>query len=214
MNSQTTCKTCHKPITQGNGKRPKKYCGIKCFPSKQLDATKTRKKSGPKPTLEPIKCANCGKEMQCKPSEIKRGKKTCSRSCYREYLSKRFDRFIESPVTFKKMKNFDEYLTQNKLKCLVEGCGWEGDNLSLHVNQSHGITARNFKKATGFNLTSSLISQPLRKTMEARGNKGTRETLNQPLAVSRPRHDYISAESREHQKKAQMMRHANNTEVE
>lgn len=208
------CKTCHKPITQGNGKRPKKYCGIKCFPSKQLDATKARKKSGPKPVLDPIKCVNCGKEMQCKPSEIKRGKKTCSRSCYRQYLSKRFDQFIESPVKFDAMKNFDEYLTGDKLKCLVEGCDWEGHNLSLHVNLHHGIKARDFKRATGFNLTSSLISLPTRKAMEARGNKGTRETLNQPLAISRPRHEYISLESREHQKKAQMMRHANKTKEE
>ena len=208
MKEKNYCQTCKEPIEKGTGKRPKKYCGIKCFPSKQLDTTKKRQKPGPKRALKPLTCLNCGKEFNCKPSELKRGRKTCSRSCYRKYLSQRFDRFIESPVTFNKMKNFDEYLTQEKLKCLVDGCNWEGDNLSLHMNQHHGMLARDFKKAAGFNLTSSLISQPLRKAMEARGNKGTRETLNQPLAISRPRHNYISEESREHQRKAQLLRHS------
>jgi len=204
-----TCPTCYKKIIVGEGKYKRKYCSIDCYPSKQLIETSKRKKSGVKPSLDPIPCLNCGKPMQCKPSEIKRGKKTCSRSCYHEYLAKRFDRFIENPINFKQMKNFDEYLSNDKLNCLVEGCDWEGDNLGLHVNLHHGISARDFKMQTGFNLHTSLVSQPMRKNLEARGNKGNLRTLNQPLATSKPRHKYISEERKEHLKKASMLRYEN-----
>ena len=56
---------------------------------------------------------------------------------------------------------FDEFLTSDVLPCLVEGCDWKGHHLSMHMNQTHGVTAENFKKLAGFNLGSGIVSAPL-----------------------------------------------------
>lgn len=207
-----TCKNqeCGKEFT--SLKPDRLYCSIKCrctspdFKAAALaNAVKAQagRKGGTRKS-EQLTCANpeCGKVFYVKPSEVKRGKKTCSRHCYRLWLAGRFDRAIAAPATFKEMQGFDEYLTQDNLPCLIEGCTWEGDNLGLHMNQTHGISADDFKRMAGFNLSTGLISPRLEAAFVARGNTGNERTLDQPRAVAARKFDYISKERIEHAKKS------------
>ena len=54
--------------------------------------------------------------------------------------------------------SWDEFLAQESLPCIVDGCDWIGDNLSIHANHAHGITADELKESLGFNRHSGLIS--------------------------------------------------------
>lgn len=157
---------------------------------------------------EERQCANpaCGKTFYAKPSDIKRGKKTCSRACYRAFMAGRFDRAIAAPVSFREMQGFDEFLSQDKLSCLVDGCDWIGHNLGLHMNQSHGIAAEDFKKMAGFNLTTGLVSRQMEKHLSERGARGTARTLNPEKATASRKNEYVSAERREHATKAALLR--------
>lgn len=145
---------------------PKKYCSMKCYTSdpvtiKRLrDMNKKKKKERSVVTY----CLNCEKRHIDKAS---RKRKFCNRTCMREYFDKRFDRYIASPVTFEKMQCFDEFLNQEELECLVDGCEWVGKNLSMHMNVAHGLPAQEFKKLAGFGMRTGVVSKPLRESLEA-----------------------------------------------
>lgn len=205
-------KACGKPFVS---KKPdRKYCTVKCYAATpefkaraRATLEKARKQYKPaarKGAMRP--CLHCGALMYLKPSEIKRGKKTCSRAHYRAYMAGRFDRAIAAPVAFKDMQGYDEYLTQDKLPCLVEGCSWAGDNLGLHMNQAHGITADDFKRLAGFNLSTGLVSQKMEAHLVARANRGTPRTLDRKKALAGRKFDYVALERKEHAQKAALLR--------
>jgi len=160
------CPTCG---NQFFSKRPKIYCSMKCYlasprlkESLKLNNIKANKKI--KTT-----CIECGKESLEKPSRGKE-KMFCNQVCYRKYYAKRFDKWIASPEEIALPQNYDEFLTLEELPCLVKGCGWRGHSLSFHMNMSHGVKARDFKRAAGFNYSSGIISLTLKETLLNRPN--------------------------------------------
>jgi hypothetical protein len=129
------------------------------------------------------KCLKCGKEFHARESERK---KYCNEICRRQYMAERFDRWIASPETIALPQNYDEFLTQEKLPCLVDGCNFEGHKLSLHMNLTHGVTEREFKKLAGFNLSSGITSLPLKKrNMKNGGGKGSKKRISKFRVLSR-----------------------------
>lgn len=109
-------------------------------------------------------CLNCEKVFEVSFTLYKT-KKFCCRSCYREYLAARFDRWIANPETIALPQNYDEFLTKGVLPCLIKDCNWTGENLSVHVNHAHGIKAADFKKIAGFNKTSGLVTSELSRRL-------------------------------------------------
>lgn len=98
-------------------------------------------------------CVVCQKTISVK----NRHRDCCSRQCWRQYFAERFDRFVANPEAIALPQNFDEFLSQTELPCLVDGCDWVGVRLGQHVNFSHGITADQFRELAGFNKTSGLV---------------------------------------------------------
>ncbi len=81
-------------------------------------------------------------------------------------------RFIANPETVSLPQNFDEFLDRAELPCLIEGCGWSGKHLTIHVNAAHGIRAADFKRATGFNVGSGLVGSELARPLSERARQG------------------------------------------
>lgn len=105
-----------------------------------------------------VMCSNgCGAEIRKPPSRC-RETNFCGKPCRREYFAARFDRFVASKVSLREIQNYDEFLAQPELPCLVDGCKWTGRNLSTHANRVHGITAEQLKEKAGFNRQTGLIS--------------------------------------------------------
>ena len=116
-------------------------------------------------------------------------------------MAKRFDRWIASPKNMYSPQCYDEFMTQEELPCLIEGCDWVGVHLGLHVNQAHGIAARDFKRATGFNYGTGLVGIELHKIMSNRAQNQVVPTPPEGFGGGIPR-DYTSLEGIEHRKKA------------
>lgn len=186
-----------------NSKKQKTYCSMRCYLSSEQFKTMelTNLNNINKDTKGPIKvkCKNCENEYF---TPRWRPKKFCSKICLRIYYKERFDRFIANPETIALPQAYDEYLTKENLPCLFNDCDWVGKNLSSHVNRTHGITAREFKKLAGFNLKSGLVTPDLSKQMSDKA-------FSQNLAQYRPDNsnknlnlnresDYRSLEGREH----------------
>lgn len=209
-----TCKTCGSAF---ESKVARTYCSVKCRANdpelkRQLlsNLATPKSRSGPERRGEIQPCVKCGTEIYLTATDRKRGKKACSRSCYRAWMAERFDRHIGSVHTVERTQGFDEYLSQDKLQCLFPGCDWRGDDLGLHSNLAHGTTAAALKAAAGFNRSTGLVSAPLAKLYESRGNKGTPHTLNR--ASARANHPMksqrMSPEAREHFEKAMALARA------
>lgn len=205
---------CGKPFS--SIKPGRVYCSTRCVAAHSpafraaRDAALAKARENYRPVSrsgEHRPCAHCGKPMYLKPSEIARGKKTCSRTCYRKYMAERFDRFAAAPVSYRALQGYDEFLMQERLPCLVDGCTWAGHNLSLHMNEAHGITADAFKRMAGFNLGTGVVSSLMRARLVARGTRGHIESLDPRRATAIPgRCDYISRERIEHAQKAAALR--------
>jgi len=150
------CLTCgsHFNLSYSN----KKFCSKKCYFSSDLLKSIIRERAIAQSTSLTKLCPECGKEYKTKKS---RDSVTCSRACYRRFFAKRFDRFILSRSDIGSINNFDEFMTQNELPCLIKGCSWVGKSLSLHINSAHGITARDFKDMAGFNRRTGLVCEEL-----------------------------------------------------
>lgn len=151
-----------------------------------------------------IHCLECDAPFYHPPAKRKR---FCSNLCSRTYMAKRFDRWVASPERIALPQNFDEFLTQNELPCLVEGCGWVGRSLSGHMNQAHGVPAHEFKRAAGFNIGTGVISAELSAELSQRPNVGVGLNCHDrsSLTTNPPTRRYISLEAREHQRKARLM---------
>lgn len=155
--------------------------------------------------LNTLPCDECGKPYYAPPAKRR---KFCSTLCRRRWFAKRFDRWVANPEEIALPQNFDEFLSQNELPCLVKGCDWVGRSLSNHMNQRHGVPAAEFKRAAGFNLKSGIISADLQEILSARENVGV-GLSNYPrpepmLMPPRTRH-YHSLEAKEHAAKARAL---------
>ena len=161
-----------------------------------------------------VECAFCGKKKTIRKSMRGRSRRNyCNTVCYRHYMAERFDRWIASPETIALPQNYDEFLTQEILPCLVEGCGWEGKFLSAHMNFEHGVPAEEFKKAAGFNLKTGVVtpdlSDKMREQALARGvTLIPPEPRGATLGAKRP---YSSLEGSEHRQKAYALALISNT---
>ncbi len=149
-----------------------------------------------------ITCKECGNEFYALPSAKRR---FCNSRCYRAYFAKRFDRWVASPERIALPQGFDEFLTQQELPCLVDGCEWIGHNLSLHMNTTHGITADDFKRAAGFNLQTGVVSSTLSEAMSERAPVGIALNPKCPEPTLGRKRGYLSLESKEHHAKARAL---------
>lgn len=163
------CPTCGK---QFESRIEKKFCSMDCYMTspeygKQLreaNAGRVRRAGGnPDTGGHECICLHCGKTWRV--SRLLKMRKFCSREHQRLHYAERFDRWIAAPGRIALPQAFDEFLTQEELPCLVDGCDWVGHNLSYHMNVTHGVQARDFKRAAGFNLKSGIISLPLQRIM-------------------------------------------------
>jgi hypothetical protein len=158
------------------------------------------------PKLVEWECLACGKKRELPYHDRK--KKYCSQLCYRTYMAGRFDRWMASPQTMALPQSYDEFMLQEELPCLVDGCDWVGMHLSNHVNFTHGITAAEFKRAAGFNLSTGLVTPELHDTLSDRAHIH----VSRPMpaeCITAQKHEYIkvyhSLEGKEHHAKAQAL---------
>jgi len=214
MNTTYSCKTCHASF---ESKAVRTFCSVKCRAADPefravlaANLSKPKERNGPLPAGIVQPCISCDKEIYLTATDRKRGKKACSRSCWRAWLADRFDRSIAEVRTVNAVVGYDEFLSQEKLSCLVDGCAWRGDELSLHCNLAHGITAEQLKERAGFNRNTGIVSGPLARLYEARGNKGTPHSLDRAKAAAmHPRASQaVRPESIEHYRKAMALRSA------
>ena len=219
------CKSCGCSFTS---KRPAYFCNMKCYVASAQFKDMLRK-NAPKalaasvlittgkelvPHVE-VTCINCEQIWKEKPS---RKSKFCNQKCYREYMAKRFDRWIASPQKIALPQAYDEFLTQEELPCLIEGCDWVGRHLSNHMNMTHGIPADEFKRAAGFNLHTGVVAPSVSQALRARPNVGIALTPgphfkfdeNNPRVIK----NYRSLEGREHAIKAFALRRETIPEIE
>lgn len=207
------CGTCKNEFS--SKKDCKKFCSLKCYHSSEefkamirRNMEEGRKKGKGKERSGAYgNCLECGKEIYKTHTNEKRNKNTCSRICYRKYMAERFDRNIGSIETIEQLSNYDEFLSEPILSCLVSGCGWTGHNLSLHMNQSHGIKAKDFKMAAGFNLSTGVVSATMQKNLVNRNNIGG--NVDNSIAIAARKFEYKSREGKEHIKKSIMFRDRN-----
>ena len=203
------CPTCGSMF---ESKTSKIYCSQKCYMSSQAFAEMReaniikRANSSARNIKEfqeqnAIRCMECDSTFYSPPSKQK---KFCGQICYRRYMEKRFDRWVASPESIALPQNFDEFLIQTELPCLVEGCGWVGKSLSAHMNSAHGVRAREFKRAAGFNVKTGVISSELFGKLSQRprtlvGLNGPRDARSDAQPQTRR---YVSLEGSEHRRKA------------
>lgn len=202
------CPTCHNMFTS---KTPGKiYCSLKCYTTSD-QFKKMSRENGKKQTpaalarRNSITCLECGVQFFAKPWQ--KNRKFCSVNHHRLYLSKRFDRWIASPQGLGLPQNYDEFMTQETLPCLIDGCNWAGKHLGNHVNLAHGVLANDFKRAAGFNLGTGLITSEVRNILSERSHiHETRmgdfvDPVKKQIAIKAKR-NYRSLEGAEHKKKA------------
>ena len=191
----------------------KKYCSMTCYTSSPefkeriiAQANKINEKKMAEAGFEHHRgrlqkpCLQCGKLFYTKPKEY-HAAKYCSRLCYRAFMADRFDRYVANPESIALPQCYDEFLTQDELPCLIEGCGWKGQNLATHINFTHGILVQNLKKAAGFNKKTGLVTPELSAKL-AKGKEGV--VIPRPENFKRgevPRQE-IRLEGREHLHKA------------
>lgn len=128
------CETCRKPFAST---KPRQFCSVTCKARapqfrEQMLANLEKARAAYIPAArkgETRPCVQCGKLIYLTQSMIKRGVKFCSREHYRLWMADRFDRNIGAVNSITAMNNYDEFLSQDKLTCLIPGCDWVGDDL-------------------------------------------------------------------------------------
>lgn len=201
----------------------KQFCSMDCYTTSDLFRKMQSQYWAPSESIrakiaetlrtgDTVQCVECGNDFYRKKSEAKRGRRFCTKVCYRSYMAKRFDRWVANPESMALPQCYDEFLDRDRLRCVVDGCDWEGLHLTTHMNQTHGLPARDFKRATGFNLTTGVIARPLAEAFQSRDRRGV--AMNPPIDAlglrwskeqQGPYIRYVSLEAREHQKKARAM---------
>ena len=197
------CKECGKAF---ESKHPKIYCSMDCFAHSDSMKIHLASNNEKKKNDVAITCLYCSKSFVEKAS---RKSKFCSKFCYRSYLAERFDRWIASPENIENLQNYDEFLLQEKLPCLIDGCDWEGKNLSMHLNFHHGITAGEFKKLAGFNKSTGLVSPSLSEHLSNREHLQDKELMAHRMLGIKYRGEQTERELRkegvEHHKKSRIL---------
>jgi hypothetical protein len=203
-----------RPIHKGNCKNcgmlfesvtNKLFCGLKCYTQSNQFKDMLAERAKSRSMKSAHECANCKNEIELKPSR-KRKTNFCSQSCYRLYLSNAFDRWIASPQAISLPQCYDEFMCQQSLPCLIDGCDWEGQHLASHAHNVHGITANELKRAAGFNLKTGLIAMPLHlKMCEINKEKGWANIFTMGEHKGNVT-GYYSLEGKEHRKKAAMLK--------
>jgi hypothetical protein len=190
-------------------RKAKIFCSMKCYTTsdkfrEMIREVHERLKAKPRkpPTMVEKTCMECGTGFSV--LQRSKAKRFCTRLCYRRYMEKRFDRFIANPEEIALPQCYDEFLSQPVLHCLVKDCGWMGHALSNHMNYTHGIRARDFKKAAGFNLNSGIVSATMQEHLSGREYLGGVAVYTYPQCAG-VRTSYKSLEGREHAQKAQAL---------
>lgn len=153
-------------------------------------------------------CIECGSDFYRKRSDAQKGRKFCTKVCYRSWMAKRFDRWVANPEGMALPQCYDEFLDRERLTCVVHGCNWEGQHLTMHINQAHGLPSADFKRAAGFNLSTGVIARPLAEVFQSRELRGVAvDSVHDELEIARSAQQgsytrYVSRESCEHKKKA------------
>ena len=145
------CPTCGE--TFHSRVRSKAYCSMKCYVTspelkERLQSLNDTKK------LPETKCQHCG-DLIINKHAIR---KFCSVHCRRSFYAERFDRFVANPESLALPQCYDEFLTQETLPCLVEGCDWVGVRLGQHCNITHGIPVEKLREMAGFNRTTGMCT--------------------------------------------------------
>ena len=220
------CPTCGQIFPSRH--RGKQFCSLACYlghPSAtarlrefneertaKADAALVLRSDATSVRIEPGKVSRLC--PQCEKPTGHRKRRYCSSDCRRLYFAARFDRFIASPEKLALPQCYDEFLMQEKLPCLVEGCEWVGQNLSYHVNVAHGIKADQFRELAGFNMHTGLIGTGLRKFFSDKAKKfwedgkwGPNAGGHEPFAPGHPQAPYqLRSEGAEHVVKARAIR--------
>lgn len=210
---EKSCPTCEKTFRTRNP--DKTYCTIRCYTkSDQFSEMKERNRLsindrirdriGREPGPVNAVCLCCEGTFVTRCISGVNVKKFCGDVCRRRYYSERFDRFVANPETIALPQCYDEFLTKESLPCLIEGCEWEGVKLAMHVNLVHGISAREFKKMAGFNITTGVVTPELHESMCRRAqneNFGDFRLADPPRADPETVDPYISLERIEHLRK-------------
>lgn len=203
--SRGPCPVCRQVF---ESRREKLYCSMDCYMRSpqygaQLrvsNAARVQRAGGDPVRGHTCACLYCGETWHV--SRLLKVRRFCSTEHRRLYFAERFDRWIASPGRIALPQAYDEFLTQDELPCLVDGCGWSGHGLCYHMNVAHGFPARDFKRAAGFNLTTGVVSLPMHRTLVGWKRHLERCRVAQPTA--QPRADelrYHSLERREHAQK-------------
>lgn len=204
------CKTCGKEFFS---RGLKKFCSLACYTTSdqfKLQSERNREKNASQETRdkiaaalrtgEKVACLECQAEIYQKKS---RPRKYCSNSCYRSYMAKRFDRWVANPEGLSLPQCYDEFLSKPTLTCMIDGCGWSGHFLALHMNTAHGVPKNEFKRAAGFNLGTGVISKHMSDILCARApNIDQLPLLKQGELLGGPKLTYRSTEGKEHRAKA------------
>lgn len=194
------------------------YCSLTCYQQSPEMRARLRAQSaalqarqyvatGHPPTV-PLEgaCLQCGQPFALKPTQVGK-KKYCSRRCYRAFMAARFDRWIANPESIALPQCYDEFLTQGCLPCLVAGCDWVGEHLGMHVNLAHGLTARQFKRLAGFNVTTGLVTPEVSAMLASRAHLWDPPTAAALSALfgHPPHRTTPSLEGREHLRKSKAL---------
>lgn len=207
------CATCGS-MFHSRGTAERRFCSMACYMvSDQLrimlvaNSPKAARAAGKKAQqvgTKEIACLHCGATKRVRKSI---SRKFCSAACYRGYMAERFDRWVASPQSIALPQGYDEFLAQEHLPCLVDGCEWVGQHLSVHMNWAHGVPADEFKRAAGFNLGSGIVAAPLHAHFTAAPHNPDNLPPESafPLRDRRPRTTYRSLEGEEHRAKARAL---------
>ncbi len=197
------CKTCGKEIIAAY--KDKIFCSLDCYIADEEMQERLKSWRDKRRNAITVECANCKKEITRKMSKI--GKNNfCDQSCYREFMAGRFDRYINSDLTIEQMNNYDEFLSREILPCPVDGCNWEGEQLSLHMNFEHGINAKEFKDLAGFNQSTAVVTKDVLQKYKDVDRTYALDNLNNIITEEYrrspwPKHS-ASRECKEHIKKS------------
>lgn len=118
------CESCEDTFLS---KDPRRYCSVMCWTASPDFRAHLARISEKGRAAFKKKCAD-GRRIcpVCQINPVKPGNKFCSVKCWRRHYAELFDYQIANPSTIEEIHGYDEYLSQEELPCLVEGCDWKG----------------------------------------------------------------------------------------
>jgi hypothetical protein len=144
------------------------FCSLQCYiRSPKFVAAQREADKGAGPVAK--SCRGCGVDFEV-AYKGRKYRHFCRPTCRRKYFADRFDRWVANPESIALPQNYDEFLDRETLSCPVDGCEWEGANLSIHCNHVHGIPSDRFKEILGFNKTTGLCTPAVSEALRSRDN--------------------------------------------